>query len=44
MAWNSGAEPALVNQSLTPEAIMDRTTFIALTAVLGIALGLFVGI
>jgi hypothetical protein len=34
----------LVNQTLTSEAIMDRTTFIAITAVLGIALGIFVGI
>jgi hypothetical protein len=32
----------LVNQNLTLEAIMDRTTFIAMTAVLGLLLGAFV--
>jgi hypothetical protein len=34
----------LVNELLTQEAIMDRATFIAMTAVLGIALGVLVGI
>jgi hypothetical protein len=34
----------LVNKGLTREAIMDRTTFIAMTAVLGLVLGALVAI
>jgi hypothetical protein len=41
---NGISQPALVNESLTLEAIVDRTTFIAMTAVLGIVLGVLVGV